>query len=241
MLREFKADLHIHTCLSPCAELEMSPRNIVIAAKQKGLHVIGICDHNSAENVPAVKRNAQREGIAVIGGMEVTSREEVHLLALLGSEASLSAFQEMIYAHLHGANDAQLYGEQVIVNAEEEVVGFSDRLLIGATDLSMEQLVDRIHELDGLAIAAHVDREGFGMIGQLGFIPRGLPLDALEVADPAKRESIPENSRWPFITSSDAHRLEDVGKRVTTFWMQAASTAEIRRCFSGEEGRAVRM
>ncbi|HXF06173.1 MAG TPA: PHP domain-containing protein [Blastocatellia bacterium] len=240
-MREFKADLHIHTCLSPCADLEMSPRQIVSAAKRRGLDVIGICDHNSAENVPAVARNAAREGITVIGGMEVTSREEVHILALFDKDDDLFSLQEIVYEHLHGTNDEKLYGEQVIVNEEEEIIGFSNRLLIGATELTTERLVDLIHERDGLAIAAHVDREGFGIIGQLGFIPEGLPLDALELADPTKRAHIPLKNRLPFITSSDAHKLEDVGRRTTTFLMKTVTLQELRRCLSGEEGRIVRI
>jgi PHP family Zn ribbon phosphoesterase len=240
-VKEFKADLHIHTCLSPCADLEMSPRNIVSAAKRKGLQVIGICDHNSAENVPAVEKNAAREGITVIGGMEVTSKEEVHILALFGSEEALLSLQGIVHENLHGTNDEERYGQQVIVNEEEEVIGFSPRLLIGATDISIERLVDLIHEREGLAIAAHVDREGFGIIGQLGFVPEGLPLDALELADPSKRDRIPLKVHLPFITSSDAHKLEDVGRRSTSFLMQAANTAEIRRCLAGAEGRCVRI
>lgn len=240
-MKEFKADLHIHTCLSPCADLEMSPRNIVSEAKRKGLQVIGICDHNSAENVPAVERNAAREGITVIGGMEVTSREEVHILALFGDEGNLRSLQEIVYENLHGTNDENLYGEQVIVDEDEEVLGFSSKLLIGATDISIERLVDLIHERDGLAIAAHVDREGFGIIGQLGFIPEGLPLDALELADPAKRGCIPPGVHLPLITSSDAHKLEDVGRKSTTFLMEVASAAEIKRCLAGMEGRSLRI
>jgi len=240
-VKEFRADLHIHTCLSPCADLQMSPRNIVSEAKRKGVQVIGICDHNSAENVPAVEKNAAREGITVIGGMEVTSKEEVHILALFGGEESLLSLQEIVHEHLHGTNDKKLYGEQVIVNEEDEVLGFSSKLLIGATDISIERLVDLIHAHDGLAIAAHVDREGFGIFGQLGFIPAGLPLDALELADPSKRDRIPQGNCLPFITSSDAHKLEDVGRRSTTFLMEAANTAEIRRCLAGVEGRRTRI
>lgn len=240
-MREFKADLHIHTCLSPCADLEMSPRNIVSAAKRRGLDVIGICDHNSAENVPAVAKNAAREGITVIGGMEVTSKEEVHILALFDDEQHLFSLQDIVYQNLHGTHDETLYGEQVIVNEEEEVIGFNTKLLIGATEITVERLVDLIHEHDGLAIAAHGDREGFGIIGQLGFIPEGLPLDALELADPAKRAHIPLKNRLPVITSSDAHKLEDVGRRTTTFLMKTVSLQELRRCLSGEEGRAIRI
>ena len=233
--------MHIHTCLSPCAGLDMSPRNIVGEAKRKGLQVIGICDHNSAENVPAVSKSAAREGITVIGGMEVTSKEEVHILALLGSEESLFSLQEIVHENLEGTNNERLYGDQVIVNEEEEVIGYSHKLLIGATGITIERLVHLIHERDGLAIAAHVDREGFGIIGQLGFIPAGLALDALELADPSKPDCLPQGVRLPLITSSDAHRLEDVGSRATTFLMQTASTAEIRQCLSEVDGRRTRI
>jgi hypothetical protein len=240
-MREFKADLHIHTCLSPCADLEMSPRNIVREAKRKGLQVIGICDHNSAENVPAVEKNARKEGIKVIGGVEVTSKEEVHILALFDTEEELFSLQEIIYQNLYGTNDEKLYGEQVIVNEEEEVIGFSPKLLIGSTEITVEALVNMIHELGGLAIAAHVDREGFGIIGQLGFIPDGLPLDALELAEPSRRDSIPQQDVFPFITSSDAHTLENIGRRYTAFLMKNVSLDEIRQCLSGEAGRTVRI
>lgn len=219
----------------------MGPKAIVREAQRKALDVIGICDHNSAENVPAVTKTAEKEGLHVIGGMEVTSKEEVHLLALFDDYKKLHALQEIVYDHLHGTNDEKLYGEQVIVNENEEVLGFNTKLLIGATDITIERLVQLIHELGGLAIAAHVDREGFGIIGQLGFIPDGLALDALELADPSKRETIPGHERFPFITSSDAHTLQAIGSRFTTFVMEDVSIDEISRSLAGEGGRCARM
>ena len=240
-MREFKADLHIHTCLSPCADLEMSPRNVVQEAKKKGLQVIGICDHNSAENVPAVEKCAGKEGIKVLGGMEVTSKEEVHILALFDTGDKLFSLQQIVHDNLHGTNDEKLYGEQVIADEEDEVLGFSKKLLIGSTEITINKIVDLIHELDGLAIAAHVDREGFGIIGQLGFIPEGLPLDALEITEPSKRDTIPQRDLFPFITSSDAHSLERIGERYTRFLMEDVSLGEMRKCLLGEEGRCVLM
>jgi hypothetical protein len=217
----------------------MSPKQIVSEARRKGLHVIGICDHNSAENVPAVMQSGAREGLHVIGGMEVTSREEVHILALFGEDEGLFSLQQVVYDNLHGSNDTGQFGDQVIVNEDEEVLGFSDKLLIGATDINIDRLVGIIHELGGLAVAAHVDREGFGIIGQLGFIPPDLPLDALELADPAGREAIPGHDRYSFITSSDAHSLDRVGARCSRFWMQKLSIEEMRKCFVGMDGRRV--
>jgi PHP family Zn ribbon phosphoesterase len=240
-MKEFKADLHIHTCLSPCAELEMSPRNVVREAKKKGLELIGICDHNSAENVPAVEKSAEKEGIKVLGGMEVTSKEEVHVLALFDIGDRLFALQEIIHDNLFGTNDEKVYGEQVIANEEDEVLGFSKKLLIGATEITIDRLVDLIHRFGGLAVAAHVDREGFGIIGQLGFIPEGLSLDALEVMNPSSRDNIPQKDRLPFISSSDAHTLQSIGRRSTTFLMENASVEEVKRCFRGEGGRGVRI
>jgi predicted metal-dependent phosphoesterase TrpH len=200
--------------------------------------MIGICDHNSAENLPAVKKTAEREGLGVVGGMEVTTKEEVHILALFGSDEQLFSLQEIVYENLQGTNDEKLYGEQVIVNEHEEVVGFSKKLLIGATDITIDKLVELIHERDGLAIAAHVDREGFGIVGQLGFIPADLALDALELADPVNRSMIPREHRGGVITSSDSHRLETIGNRFTMFMMHELSFEEIRKSLSGDEGRS---
>ncbi|MBM4170145.1 MAG: PHP domain-containing protein [Ignavibacteria bacterium] len=236
-MREFKADLHIHTCLSPCAELEMSPRNIAKEAKRKGLAIVGICDHNSGENVPAVNKAAAFEGVEVLGGMEITSKEEVHVLALFDSEERLFGLQKIVYENLQGTNDEKIYGDQVVANELDEVVDFNKKLLIGATEISIDRLVELIHEFDGLAIAAHIDREGFGIIGQLGFIPKGLALDAVELADPVNKDAMALEEPFAFVSSSDAHTLERIGKRWTTFLMNDVSIGELRKCLRGEDGR----
>jgi predicted metal-dependent phosphoesterase TrpH len=119
MLRTMKADLHIHTCLSPCGELEMSPKGIAEQAKIKEIDILGICDHNSSENVPALIKAAQKYEIVVLPGMEVTSQEEVHILALFDELESALELQEIIYAHLHGENDEKAFGMQVVVNEDD--------------------------------------------------------------------------------------------------------------------------
>lgn len=240
-MREFKADLHIHTCLSPCGELEMLPRNIVQEAKKKGLDIIGICDHNSAENVPAALKSAKKVGIKAIGGIEVTTKEEVHILALFDNEQRLFSLQQIIYENLNGTNDENLYGEQVIVNEDDEVIGFNKKLLIGSTEISINGLIDLIHQLNGLAIASHIDREGFSIIGTLGFIPEGLDLDALEIMDPSKRPTTPINDDFSFITSSDAHTLDEIGKNFSYFLMNEPSFTEMKKCLKRENGRGVRI
>jgi len=236
---KFKADLHIHTCLSPCADMEMSPKRIVKEAKKKGLDIIGICDHNSAENFPAMEKSAKLEGIKAIGGIEITSREEVHILGLFGNESDLFSMQEAVYSNLCGVNDEKRYGLQVVVNENDEVLGFNNKLLIGATEMSVEQVVDFIHKFNGIAIAAHVDREGFSIIANLGFIPEGLELDALEIIEPSERNKINTGKDFVFITSSDAHLLNDIGKRYSCFLMKESTFEEIRKCLCKENGREV--
>ena len=176
MLREFKADLHIHTCLSPCADDDMSPQNIVKQAEIKRLDIIGICDHNSSENVAATQKIGKNKRITVIGGIEAASQEEVHILALFDDKKDVFEFQAVIYENLSGFNDDGVFGKQLIINENDEIVGINDRLLIGATSLPLQEIVQTIYSLKGLAIASHIDRGRFSIISQLGFIPEGLPI-----------------------------------------------------------------
>jgi len=243
MLRRFAADLHIHTCLSPCCESRMSPRRIVEQAKLRGLDMIGICDHNSAENVACAKKVGEKEGLAVIGGIEVTSQEEVHILAFFDEDKDLFELANLIYENLPGINDERVFGEQIVVNEDDEVLSLNKRLLIGATVLPLHQIVARIHSLSGLAIASHIDRESFSIIGQLGFIPDGLELDGLEVSPrlSLKKAQLEFGQAFdlPLVTFSDAHTLEDVGKSFTCLLMEEANIKEIRKALFGEDGRKV--
>ena len=239
----FKADLHIHTCLSPCADLSMGPRAILAHAASNGLDVIGVCDHNSAENVPAMVRAARDGNVRVLPGIEITSKEEVHILALFDGAEQALQMQELVYRRLPGRNEPEAFGLQPVVNEDHEVVAFSERLLAGATELSVEEVVAGIHALEGLAIASHVDREAFGIIGQLGFIPAGLELDALELSPNTSPEQGAQRfagySRLPLLHSSDAHSLEEIGRVATFFRISEPSTAEIRKALRGVQGRRI--
>jgi len=244
MLREYRADLHIHTCLSPCGSLDMSPRAIVKEAKKKGIEIIAICDHNSAENVLPAQKIGRIEGVTVFAGMEVTSQEEVHILTIFDDVKGVKLLQEIVYEHLlPGENDEDAFGPQVIVNEEDEVVGMNTRLLIGATNLSINELVDRAQDLGSIVIASHVDREGFSLLGHLGFIPHDLRLAALEISPnmtgEQARARFPQMSGYPLVTSSDAHSLEDIGKVSTRFLLEEPTLREIGMALRGEEGRWV--
>ncbi|MHC4074639.1 MAG: PHP-associated domain-containing protein [Planctomycetota bacterium] len=168
--------------------------------------------------------------------MEVTSSEEVHILGLFDSEADLMDLQDTVYQNLPGENSEEAFGPQLVADEWGNVVEKNHRLLIGATTLTVDQVVDAIHRRSGLAIASHVDRERFSLIGQLGFVPEGLELDALEVSDPSRTG---EEYGYPVITSSDAHFPEDVGKSLTSFEMEDASLSEIGKALRHELGRRI--
>lgn len=241
MLRTFKADLHIHTCLSPCADLEMHPRAITKEAGMRELDIIGICDHNSAENAGAVASAASGLNLRVLPGLEITSQEEVHVLALFDELEPAVRLQEIVYGHLQGENDEEAFGMQVVVDEAGDVLGFNKRLLIGASALSVEKVVENIRALDGLAIASHIDREGFSLIGQLGFVPEHLDLDALEFSPRTSREEALAkfSPRLPLVCSSDAHYLRDIGSGFTTFYIEEPTTKEIKKALLCEDGRRV--
>jgi len=221
----------------------MSPAAIVREAVKKGINLIAICDHNSSENSGAVIKASEGERLTVLPGIEVTSKEEVHVCALFDQVDNALELQALIYENLEGENDDKVFGMQVMVNAEGEVLDFNHRLLIGATRLSVEKIVDSIHSLRGLAIAAHIDREGFGIIGQLGFIPPELEFDALEISPRMKldeaRLRFSEYKKYPFLCSSDAHYLDDIGKGISPFLLEDASLKELRMALRGEGNRRI--
>ena len=239
MLRPFKADLHIHTCLSPCTELDMSPKGILTTAKKKEIDIIGICDHNSSENSLAVMNAAKKMNINVIPGMEVTSQEEVHVLALFDEVENALKMQKYVYENLPGENDEDAFGMQVIVNEKEEVLGFNNKLLIGATTIPLEGIIRIIHSFDGIAIASHIDRESFSIISQLGFVPDNSELDALEISTNITFEEAKKRfkNNYPITRSSDAHYPDDIGKGFTSFLLKDGTVAEIKKALKNEDGR----
>ncbi len=241
MLTTFRADLHLHTCLSPCGDEEMKPLSIVKHAKKRQLDVVAVCDHNSTRNVMAVCKAGLDEGLAVIGGIEISSEEEVHILGLFDEEQSLQDMQRLIDENLSGQNSPEFFGQQYLCDEHDVVVGREVKLLIGATKLTTDEVVAGIHRLGGLAVASHVDRESFSILGQLGFVPEGLEIDAVEISRRCSvaeaRERFPQIKDYPVVCSSDAHRLEDIGAVSTTFTGASPSVKELRMALFGENGR----
>jgi PHP family Zn ribbon phosphoesterase len=243
-LRRFRADLHIHSCLSPCGELSIYPRKIVKRALEEGLEIIAITDHNTAENAAAVLRAAEGTGLTVFPGMELTSEEEVHILGLFENMEAVLPVQDEIFRKLpEAAENDPLIKDQVIVNQDDEVTGFSRRFLIAAAALSIFEIVDLIHRNDGLALASHIDRESFSLFSQLGFLPADLPLDGLEISPnmtvPQARTAYASCAHLPIVRFSDAHQPGDIGRPFTEFLLAAPALNEIRMALRGREGRKV--
>lgn len=242
-MRCFKADMHIHSCLSPCADWQMSPKRIVHKSHEKGLDIIVISDHNSMENVEAAMIAAKEKDLKVLAGLEICSSEEVHLLGIFDNLDRASAMQDYVYDHLTESNNPDVFGDQWVVNEKDEFIRDNTRLLIGSTQLDVQQIVEKIHSFSGLCIASHVDRPAFGIISQLGFIPPDLALDGIEISRhiPVKKaiETIAGIQGFACVTSSDAHFLNDVGNAYTLFQIEAPTLEEICLALKNEQGRRV--
>lgn len=237
-MREFIADLHIHSCLSACAELDMSPKRIVKRAREEGLDIIALTDHNSARNTEVAVELGRRAGVLVLPGIEVCSAEEAHVLALFGDTDAALRLQEQLYQGLMPLGDDRW---QVVVDDEDVVLGFDGLALMGASGLTLAELPVRIRELGGLAVASHIDREAFSVSSQFGFVPEDVIFDAYEVVEPARAETLLTGvSDVPWVSFSDAHRLEDVGRRHTVLEMEEASFDELCKAVRGQDGRGMR-
>jgi len=221
----------------------MHPQALVHRALEKKLDMIAICDHNSSANVPYVIAAAVGKNLKIIPGMEITTSEEVHLLALFESLSCLTKLQTIIDQHLFGENDENRFGVQAIVNELGEVEGINNQLLIGATDLSIDILLDTIHQLEGLAIPAHIDRESFSILSQLGFIDDNAHFDALEISRltgiEQGRRKYGDLGNYPFLTSSDAHFIKDIGTSATNILLAEPTFAELKMALQKQNGRHI--
>ncbi|MBF0472722.1 MAG: PHP domain-containing protein [Nitrospirae bacterium] len=231
--KRFLADLHIHSCLSPCSELDMTPRAIVNKAIEQGIDIIAITDHNSMRNVPAAIAAASGTRLTVLTGMEITTCEEIHILALFDSNNFNNDFNEIIYSNLPDIkNNVKHFGYQIVVNCDDEVIEFVPRLLISSIMIELEPVLGLIHKFNGIAIPAHIDKEQFSIISQIGFIPEGLKVEALEVSrNTSEEEKIILSKKYqrPIVSFSDAHFLSDFGSNLSELYLEAPTFDEIKK------------
>lgn len=234
----FKFDLHIHSCLSPCGSLEMSPSAIVRAARAVGLDGVMIADHNSARNAPALAEACRREGLKGLFGMEVTTSEEAHCLAVFDTLEQAAAMTERVYAALPDrVNRPEVFGDQAVVNADEEVEDLDPHLLGAPTRLSIREVGACVHALGGLFVAAHIDRPVFSVTSQLGGLAGDEGFDAVELTRYADSAAWRERTlNLPVLRSSDAHDLDAIGSVWTEAPLADFSTRGLRAVF---EARAL--
>lgn len=242
-MQTFRAELHVHTVLSPCAEVEMIPPLIITEAQDRGINLLAITDHNASANVSAVQKAALGSGITVLPGMEVQTQEEVHVLCLFDRLDQLEAWQKRIDACLPAiVNTPEFFGEQFVVDETGDFLRHENRLLLTSTSLSIEEIFQEVGELEGLAIPAHVNRKAFGLIEVLGFVPPDLHIEALEISRhllPNKAEKVlPQLRGYPLVQGGDVHRLEEF-LGANTFQLAEPSIGEIRKAFHSQDGRSL--
>ncbi len=209
-------DFHIHSCLSPCGDMDMTPNNIVNMAVLSELDAIAVCDHNSARNVRAVMEVAKLLGITVIPGMEVETAEEVHILTLFPTiEACEYAESEIYKALPEIKNRPEIFGHQTIMDCEDNIIGYEEKLLITPTSLSINRLYDLIKSSGGQFIPAHLDRHSYSILTNLGFMPDDLDISHIEISKGVEDLGLylnnrPELKNYKILRNSDAHYLENI-------------------------------
>jgi 3',5'-nucleoside bisphosphate phosphatase len=243
MWRYLLADLHVHTVLSACAEVEMIPPLIVRRARELGLEVIAVTDHHAAHNVGAVIEAAEGTGLTVLPGMEVQSREEVHLVCLFDTLHQVLAWQERVFAALpHQENNEEFFGAQFVVDASGDYRHTEGRLLATSVALGVEEVVAGVQALGGIVVPAHVDRPSYSLLANLGFVPSGLPIVGLELsrrADPVEvARRLPQIAGYGLLVSGDAHRLEEMTAR-TLLKVATPIVAEVALALAGRDERRV--
>jgi len=216
---DFYYDLHLHSALSPCGDEDMTPNNIVNMALIKGLHCIALTDHNTCRNVPAVMALAEEAGLLIIPGMEVETAEEVHVVCLFPTLEACESLGREVEARLPEIpNKPEIFGRQLVLDAEDEIVAEYDKLLITATAIPLEELVRMVRERGGVPIPAHIDRSSYSVVSNLGFMPPELAVRVVEfskncnVDDFLHQNPLALQKAYRKIQSSDAHYLGDISE-----------------------------
>jgi PHP family Zn ribbon phosphoesterase len=209
----------------------MSPSNIIEKALAMELDVIAITDHNMTENSFYVQELGRKRGIAVLAGMELQTIEEIHMLALFDRYSTALEFQETMYKLLPDvANNVDFYGDQVVVDERNEIIRAEQRLLLNSVQISIDDAAALVKQLNGIAIPSHIDSPTFSIISQLGYIPEHIAFDALEIRRLEKSDEFSPfimRKNLPFVTFSDAHYLNEIGRRTTTLEMEEASCSAV--------------
>ncbi len=219
-------DLHVHSCLSPCADEDMTPHSIAGMAYLNGLRLVALTDHNSAKNCPAFLAACREFGIAGVAGMELTTAEDIHLVCLFGRLERALAFDEAIQPkRMRIKNRVEIYGSQRILDAEDNELGSDPYFLPAATTLDLSSAAALVKTFDGVCYPAHIDREANGLLAVLGAFPQEPAFSVCELHD-AARTDLAEGRR--IVVSSDAHRLWELKEADNVLPLPDAGTPEGR-------------
>ncbi|MDZ7671374.1 MAG: PHP domain-containing protein [Halanaerobiales bacterium] len=220
-MQKYLMDLHIHSVLSPCADITMTPGNIVETAAKKGINIISITDHNTNKNIASALEIAKEKDIYLIPGIEVQSKEEIHLLSYFASLDDLNKYSNIIYNNLPNIkNDEEKFGYQIVVDKNDTFIKKEEKLLLNSTDLSINRLVDLTHKNNGICVPSHVDRS-FGLIKNLGFIPEDLDISFIEMSSNKSithyYKTFPYLKKYSFLKNSDSHYLNQIKPTMEIF------------------------
>ena len=246
-MKQVVADFHIHTLLSPCAEVEMTPHHIVMRAAEFGIDVIAITDHNGSANIPAALKAGERYGVKVFPGMEVECVEEAHILALFDTLEQSKQWQSIIDGKMSGLkNNAAKLGAQFVVDDDDNFLWEEDRMLAAPTRLTAKEVVEQVAALGGITIAAHIDRPSNSIIGQLGFIEPDFGFVGAEISRAGWNQNLQSKLQrlagfLPYVTDSDAHNIFDfIEGPKNILQVEELTIAEIKLALQHERGRFIK-
>ncbi len=227
-------DLHMHSCLSPCGDDDMTPYNVAGMAALCGLQVIALSDHNTCGNCAPFLAAAAEAGLIALPAMELTTSEEVHVLCLLPTLEAARAFSDYVYGRLPDfPNDESIFGRQVRMGEADTVLGVEPRLLTSATDIGLYDVAALLASYGGAAIPAHIDRPSFSLLANLGFYDPSMGFSVMELTaaadEGALRKAHPELAGVRFIRNSDAHYLHQIPEAGKTLTVEAATAEGVLR------------
>jgi len=236
---ELYYDVHIHSCLSPCGDEDMTPQNIVQMMALAGYEVIAVADHNSTRNCQAVIEAAAGAGLLAVPAMELCTREEVHVICLLPDLATAELFTDYVYTKLPDMeNRADIFGRQLHMDGLDQLLGEEGKLLISATDIGIYEVYDLVKSYGGTAIPAHVDRQSFSILSNLGFYDPAMQFPAIELTAKCDSQAFRQvhGIELPYIVNSDAHNLDQIPDPMRKIRLQDRSAKAVIEAIEASRG-----
>lgn len=220
-MNRYYYDLHVHSCLSPCADNDNTPYNLAGFAALSGINVMALTDHNTCKNCPAFYAAAKTYGVIPVAGMELTTSEEIHVVCLFETLEQAMAFDNEVDARrIKIKNREDIFGEQLILGLDDEPIGKEEHLLSNATTISLDEAPNIVKKYDGVCYPAHIDRDSNGIISILGTLPETPNFHCVEIRDTENIEAYKQRYKLDdkvIVISSDAHYLQDVRDKENYF------------------------